>query len=218
VFLGGIIAHHRSFDHTTPDIRRLIHFEAVAALSTMFARTSGRTPANSDADQIIPLSTLGDSTRVSVAAQDSRMSQATLAPPPPPELLSILPPHWNRIKPSGQVYLATENIKIAAGPFSMLPDELIIHLLEFLDILSILRFGSTCKALWAFSRLDEPLWRSKFLKYAFSSFVPSYQNLQTSLNCLYIVLVLVAPWPLIRIRSPARDEQFSELPLAALCM
>ncbi len=184
----------------------------------MFARTPGRIPGDSDADQIIPLSTLGDSTNVSVAAQDSRMSQATLLPPPP-ELLSILPPHWNRIKPSGQVYLATENIKIAAGPFSMLPDELIVQLLEYLDILSTLRFGSTCKALWAFSRLDEPLWRSKFLKYAFSSFVPSYQNLQSSLYYLYIVLVLMAPWPLIRIRlSLARDEQFSELQLAALCM
>lgn len=127
------------------------------------------------------------------------MSQATLAPPPRPELLSILPPHWNRVKPSGQAYLATENIKIAAGPFSMLPDELIIRILEYLDILSILRIGSTCKALWAFSRLDEPLWRSIFMKYAFSSFVPSCQNLQISLNYHYTVLVLVALRLFIRI-------------------
>ena len=152
----------------------------------------GRAPADSDADQITPLSTLGESTRVSVAARDSHRSQATLATPPPPGLLSILPPHWNRVKPSGQAYLARENIKTAAGPFAMLPDELTIRILEYLDILSILRIGSTCKALWAFSRLDEPLWRSIFIKYAFSSFVPFCQNLQISLFHLYIVLVLVA--------------------------
>lgn len=194
MFLACVIAQHRSFDYTSPDIPRLIRFQAVPAHPTMF----GRTPINRDADQIIPLSTLGDSTRVSMAARDSRMSQATLAPPPPPELLSILPSHWNRIKPSGQAYLATENVKMAAGPFSMLPDELIIRILEYLDILSVLRVGSTCKALWAFSRLDEPLWRSIFMKYAFSSFVPSCQNLQIPLSFHYIVLVLVGPRPFIR--------------------
>lgn len=179
--------------YTSPDIRRLNRSQAVAAHSIMF----GRTPADFDRDEITPLSTLGDSTRVSVAAQDSRTSQATLAAPPPPGLLSVLPPHWNRIKPSGQAYLATENIKEAAGPFSTLPDELIIRIIEYLDILSILRIGSTCKALWAFSRLDEPLWRSIFMKYAFSFSVSSYQKLQISLNFLRTVLVPVAPCPLL---------------------
>lgn len=197
--LSSTSAYHCSCAHTIPDIHRVVDYQVVAAPSTMFARTPARTIGNSVTDQAIPLSTLGESTTISLAAQDSRISQATLLPPPPPELLSILPPHWNRIKPSGQVYLATENIKTAAGPFSMLPDELIVHLLEYLDILSVLRFGSTCKALWAFSRLDESLWRYKFIKYAFSSFVISYPDLQYLVIHRYIVLLPVAPWPFVRI-------------------
>ena len=127
-----------------------------------------RTPANSLKDEGIPLSTFDESTKVSVAGQDNHMSQTTL--PTTNEPLSIIPPHPQGIKPSGQVYLATENIKTAAGRLFSLPDEIIVQVFENLDIPSLLEVGLTCKALWAFSRLEESLWRTRFIKYDISFF------------------------------------------------
>ena len=67
-----------------------------------------------------------------------------------------LPRHPLGVKPAGNVYTATTKLHI---PFWRLPDELVIEILEYLDPVSLLRLGLSCKALYAFSRLDE-LWKA----------------------------------------------------------
>ena len=66
------------------------------------------------------------------------------------------------IKPAGNAYTASPNLKISAGTLSSLPDELIIEVLEFLPAESLLAIGSTCKAFFAFSRFEE-LWKNLFV-------------------------------------------------------
>ena len=73
-----------------------------------------------------------------------------------------IPQHPLAIKPLGNAYVASHNLKALCGGFKTLPDELIIQILEILDASSLVRLGSTCKALYAFTRADE-LWRALFL-------------------------------------------------------
>lgn len=80
---------------------------------------------------------------------------------------SLVPSHPLKIKPAGNAYTATENIKLAAGSFTALPDEILIHVLECLDAISLKRLGCACKALYAFSRLEE-LWKTLCIEYEFS--------------------------------------------------
>lgn len=75
-----------------------------------------------------------------------------------------VPLHPLRIRPTGNAYTATENIKPAAGAFAALPDELLIQILESLDAASLKRLGCTCKALYAFSRLED-LWKTLCIEY-----------------------------------------------------
>ena len=117
-------------------------------------------------DEAVHLSMFNESTNASEGGEDNRTSQMTIASAS--DFLSVVPPHPQGIKPSGQVYLAEKDIKTAAGFFSVLPDEVIAQILDSLDIPSLLQVGLTCKALWAFSRLDESLWRTRYIKYAFS--------------------------------------------------
>lgn len=74
-----------------------------------------------------------------------------------------LPSHPLGVKPAGNAYTATENIKSRCGNFAMLPDELLSHILESFDADSLVRLGSTCRALYALTRLDE-LWRALFVR------------------------------------------------------
>ncbi|KAL8714873.1 MAG: hypothetical protein Q9220_001386 [cf. Caloplaca sp. 1 TL-2023] len=75
---------------------------------------------------------------------------------------TIVPTHPLGVKPLGNAYTAEENIKAKAGLFALLPDELIIQAIEWLNSDSLVRLGSTCRTLYAFSRHDE-LWKSLFL-------------------------------------------------------
>lgn len=77
------------------------------------------------------------------------------------ETRDAIPGHPLGVKPSGNALLATENLRDAIGTFSILPDELILILLEFLDGPSLLRIGRTCKAFYAFTRAEE-LWKGLF--------------------------------------------------------
>ena len=70
-----------------------------------------------------------------------------------------LPRHPLDIKPTGNVYTATKSL---STPFWQLPDELVVQILEYLDPKSLLRVGTTCKALFAFSRLDE-FWKAFYI-------------------------------------------------------
>ena len=79
---------------------------------------------------------------------------------------AVIPQHPMGIKPAGNQFVAEHNIKAAAGVFSYVPDELLIQLFEFFEPLSLLQIGATCKALYAYSRLED-LWKTQLLKYAF---------------------------------------------------
>ena len=78
-----------------------------------------------------------------------------------------VPSHPLKIKPRGNAYTATDDIKLAAGSFTAIPDEVLIHLLEFLDATSLKRLGFACKTLYAFSRHEE-LWKTLCIEYEFS--------------------------------------------------
>jgi hypothetical protein len=75
---------------------------------------------------------------------------------------SAIPQHPLGVKPAGNAYTATQNLKDAAGSFRFLPDEVLVQLLEYLEAQDLIQLGSTCKALYAFTRLEE-LWKTLFL-------------------------------------------------------
>ena len=72
---------------------------------------------------------------------------------------TAVPSHPLNIKPSGNVYVSKKNIELAAGAFAALPDEVLIQVLESLNAISLKHIGSTCKALYAYSRFDD-IWKS----------------------------------------------------------
>lgn len=76
---------------------------------------------------------------------------------------AAVPPHPLAVKPAGNAYTATENLKANCGSFARLPDELLNHIFESFDAETLRRLGSTCRALYAFTRLDE-LWRALFVR------------------------------------------------------
>ena len=76
----------------------------------------------------------------------------------------VVPNHPLGIKPLGNAFTASTNIKSAAGVFSNIPDEIIIQVLEFLHVKSLLRLGATCKALYAFCHFDEH-WKALFIRF-----------------------------------------------------
>lgn len=84
------------------------------------------------------------------------------------QFITGVPPHPLGIKPSGNAYDAKINIKSSAGFFALLPDELLLQLLEHLTATDLLRLGSTCKALYAFSAAEE-LWKALFIEYVLSA-------------------------------------------------
>lgn len=70
-----------------------------------------------------------------------------------------IPPHPMNVKPSGNKFSATQDARNASGTFQILPDETLAVLLEYLDSHSLRHLGATCKALYAFSRLED-LWKT----------------------------------------------------------
>lgn len=74
-----------------------------------------------------------------------------------------VPSHPLGIKPAGNALTASENIKSRCGLFACLPDELLSHIFESFEADVLIRLGSTCRALYAFTRLDE-LWRALFVR------------------------------------------------------
>ena len=75
-----------------------------------------------------------------------------------------VPSHPVGVKPTGNAYNATKNLKSVTGFFVALPDELIVQVLEHLDAGSLQKIGCTCKAMYAFSRLED-LWKTLCTKY-----------------------------------------------------
>ncbi|CAK7238229.1 hypothetical protein SEUCBS140593_010455 [Sporothrix eucalyptigena] len=80
------------------------------------------------------------------------------------DLDAPLPPHPLGIKPLGNKYLDQgTDAKTAAGLFQALPDELLMHFVETLDMDSVRALGSTCRFFYAFCTYDE-LWKGLALE------------------------------------------------------
>ncbi|RKF71693.1 F-box protein [Golovinomyces cichoracearum] len=76
---------------------------------------------------------------------------------------TLIPKHPSGIRPLGNQFLTTINVKISAGYFRKFPEVLLVTLLEFLNPITLLKLGSTCKYLHAFCRLDS-LWRTLYTR------------------------------------------------------
>lgn len=74
-----------------------------------------------------------------------------------------IPPHPLGVKPLGNAYTTRRNLKASAGSFKRLPDELLVHFLEYLEAVDLLKLGGTCKALYAFTRFED-LWKTLFVE------------------------------------------------------
>ena len=83
-----------------------------------------------------------------------------LSEPKQPE---AIPAHPLGVKPSGNGLMATWTLRSSIGYLQALPDEMILSLLETLDSASLRALGSTCKALYAFTRSEE-LWKALFIE------------------------------------------------------
>ncbi|KKK16609.1 hypothetical protein P175DRAFT_0519199 [Aspergillus ochraceoroseus IBT 24754] len=80
-----------------------------------------------------------------------------------------IPGHPLGVKPSGNALLAAENLRDVIGTFNLLPDELVLVLLEYLDCPSLLKLGQTCKAFYAFTRAED-FWKTFFIRSPPASF------------------------------------------------
>lgn len=78
--------------------------------------------------------------------------------------IATVPQHPLGVKPAGNSYTAQFNCRNASGLFGLLADEQINQILEHLNALELIRLGSTCKALYAFSRFEE-LWKALLIEY-----------------------------------------------------
>jgi hypothetical protein len=96
-------------------------------------------------------------------AKKVKMSPSTNTVDDTEDVAAALPPHPLHIKPAGNAYTASENSKARCGSFAQLPDELLSLIFESFDADILLRLGSTCRALYAFTRLEE-LWRALFVR------------------------------------------------------
>ena len=99
-----------------------------------------------------------------ISTHNGRQSKTPLTESsrPAAESSSIIPNHPLHVKPSGNLYTASFNIKDQAGRLLLLPDELLVQILEALNSRSLRNVGQTCKALYAFSRLED-LWKTLFI-------------------------------------------------------
>lgn len=78
--------------------------------------------------------------------------------------VSSVPPHPLGLRPSGNAYTATRDIKAFTGHLARLPDELLLQLLEVLDPVDLVKLGASCKALHAFCSAED-LWKTLFIEY-----------------------------------------------------
>jgi hypothetical protein len=87
------------------------------------------------------------------------------------------------VRPSGNALTANVNAKDCCGSFARLPDELLILFLETLQVPHLLRLGSTCRALHAFTRSEE-IWRTLFVEYVYSHSSRSQQRAEVTVGRL----------------------------------
>jgi hypothetical protein len=79
-------------------------------------------------------------------------------------LESSVPPHPLGIKPLGNKYFSDEqDARKFMGVLQVLPDEMLMQLLEYLDERSLRLLGYTCRFLFACCVADD-IWKTKFLE------------------------------------------------------
>ena len=71
-------------------------------------------------------------------------------------------PHPLGVRPSGNALTANEDLRCNLGVLSLLPDQLVLTILEWLDENALLRLGAACRALYAYSTCDQ-LWRDLWI-------------------------------------------------------
>lgn len=74
-----------------------------------------------------------------------------------------VPPHPLSVKPAGNAYAATKNIKRFAGLFATLPDGVLIQVLDYLDAAALQQLQRTCKVFYAYTRLED-LWKTLYIQ------------------------------------------------------
>jgi F-box domain len=81
---------------------------------------------------------------------------------------NCIPSHPLGVRPNGNAFVQDSaghpDLRPNLGLFSRLPDELISHFVEYLDVKDVLIIGGTCKAFYAFTTVDE-IWRKFFEEY-----------------------------------------------------
>lgn len=82
---------------------------------------------------------------------------------PKPEESATIWRHPLGLRPSGNAFNATTNLRAATGTFTILPDELLAQFLDYLEAPDLLHLGSTCRAFHAFTRSEE-LWKALFIE------------------------------------------------------
>ncbi|GAB7363516.1 hypothetical protein MBLNU230_g3785t1 [Neophaeotheca triangularis] len=70
--------------------------------------------------------------------------------------------HPLAVRPAGNAFTASTDLRHASGLFARLPEELLGSFLETLEAPDLLRLGGTCRALHAYTR-NEELWRTLFV-------------------------------------------------------
>lgn len=72
-----------------------------------------------------------------------------------------VPPHPLGIKPAGNAYGATKDIKSSAGNFATLPDGILAQVIDYLDAVALQQLQRTCKVLYAYASLED-LWKALY--------------------------------------------------------
>lgn len=77
---------------------------------------------------------------------------------------SSVPPHPLGIKPLGNKYFSSgEDARKSMGVLQLLPDEMLMQLLEYMDKPTLRRLGYTCRFLFACCTSDD-IWKAIFLE------------------------------------------------------
>ncbi|KAK2865180.1 hypothetical protein FQN49_003826 [Arthroderma sp. PD_2] len=109
-----------------------------------------------------------------------------------------IPAHPLGVKPSGNGLTASWDIRSAMGGFALLPDDLILILLESFDAATLRCLGAACKALYAFTRAEE-LWKALFIQA-----LPSKFSWHGDWHSTYLNL------PQSKVASPDCSQLFSD--------
>ncbi|KAF3481602.1 F-box protein [Arthroderma uncinatum] len=104
---------------------------------------------------------LGDRAAVRLSLEPAELLPANDEKPSPDE--DAIPAHPLGVKPAGNGLTASWDIRPAMGGFALLPDELILILLESFDASTLRCLGAACRALYAFTRAEE-LWKALFIR------------------------------------------------------